>query len=253
MCVSIKKKLSLACTAIWDKPKLSLHKHYANKQRKKWVHFALHLICIIFVPLIAKEMKEKKERFIELLRSTGRQGIEEVISYLEKSGFFTAPASTKYHLSYEGGLMEHSMNVYDMAIGLRGPIVNMKPEVEEKLPEKSIIIAALLHDICKANIYKKTQKWNKNDQGHWEQFDTYETDYSRMPVGHGEKSVIMLLSLGLKLTLDETVAIRWHMGAWDLAFQSYEAKSNINEAGNRYPLLALLQSADNMATHILEL
>jgi hypothetical protein len=198
-------------------------------------------------------MKEKKERFIELLRSTERQGIEEVISYLEKSGFFTAPASTKYHLSYEGGLMEHSMNVYDMAIALRGPIVSMKPEVEEKLPENSIIIAALLHDICKANIYRKTQKWNKNDQGQWEQYDTYETDYSRMPVGHGEKSVIMLLSLGLKLTIDETVAIRWHMGAWDLAFQSYEAKSNINEAGNRYPLLALLQSADNMATHILEL
>lgn len=74
-----------------------------------------------------------------------------------------------------------------------------------------------------------------------------------MPVGHGEKSVIMLLSLGLKLTLDETMAIRWHMGAWDFAFQSYEAKSNIGEAGNRYPLLALIQSADNMATHILEL
>ena len=197
-------------------------------------------------------MKEKKVRFIELLRSTGRQGIEEVINYLEKSGFFTAPASTKHHLSFEGGLMEHSLNVYDMAMALRGPIVAMKPEKEEKLAEKSIIIAALLHDICKANIYKKAKKWNKNDLGQWEQYDAYETDYSRMPVGHGEKSVIMLLSLGLKLTLDETVAIRWHMGAWDLAFQSYEAKSNISEAGNRYPLLSLIQSADNMATHILE-
>ena len=72
-------------------------------------------------------------------------------------------------------------------------------------------------------------------------------------INYLEKSVIMLLSLGLKLTLDETVAIRWHMGAWDLAFQSYEAKSNINEAGNRYSLLSLIQSADNMATHILEL
>ena len=197
-------------------------------------------------------MNEKKERFIELLRSTGRQGIEDVINYLEKSGFFTAPASTKHHLSFVGGLMEHSMNVYDVAMALRGPIVAMKPEMEERLQEKSIIIAALLHDTCKANIYKKAKKWNKNDQGQWEQYDTYETDYSRMPVGHGEKSVIMLLSLGLKLTLDETVAIRWHMGAWDLAFQSYEVKSNINEAGNRYPLLSLIQSADNMATHILE-
>jgi 23S rRNA maturation-related 3'-5' exoribonuclease YhaM len=197
-------------------------------------------------------MNDKKERFIELLRSTERPGIEEVIYYLEKSGFFSAPASTKHHLSCEGGLMEHSMNVYDMAMALRDPIVALKPGVGERLSEKSIIIAALLHDICKANIYKKTRKLKKNDQGQWEQCDTYETDYSRMPVGHGEKSVIMLLSLGLKLNLDETVAIRWHMGAWDLAFQSYEVKSNINEASNRYPLLSLIQSADNMATHILE-
>ena len=196
----------------------------------------LRSVCTSFAVKLRETMNEKKERFIELLRSTGRQGIEEVINYLEKSGFFTAPASTKH-----------------MAMALRGPIVAMKPGVGERLPEKSIIIAALLHDTCKANIYKKAKKWNKNDQGQWEQYDTYETDYSRMPVGHGEKSVIMLLSLGLKLTLDETVAIRWHMGAWDLAFQSYEAKSNINEAGNRYPLLSLIQSADNMATHILEL
>ena len=197
-------------------------------------------------------MKEKKERFIELLRSTGRQGIEEVINYLEESGFFLAPASTGHHLSFEGGLMEHSMNVYDMAIAMREPIVTMKQEIEEKLPEQSIIISALLHDICKANIYKKVQKWDFAKDGTPEQKEKYTTNYSEMPVGHGEKSVITLLSIGLKLTLDEMVAIRWHMGAWDLAFQSYEAKSNINEAGNRHPLLALIQSADNMATHILE-
>ena len=197
-------------------------------------------------------MKEKKERFVELLRSTGRQGIEEVISYLEKSGFFSSPASTAFHLNYEGGLMEHSMNVYDMAIAMRGPIVAMKPEMEEKMAKENIIIAALLHDVCKANIYKKTKKWDFGKDGTPEQKEKYTTNYSEMPVGHGEKSVIILLGLGLKLTLDEMVAIRWHMGAWDLAFQSYEAKSNINEAGNRHPLLALIQSADNMATHILE-
>ena len=197
-------------------------------------------------------MNEKKERFIELLRSTGRQGIEEVINYLEKSGFFTAPASTKHHLNYESGLIEHSLNVYDMAMALRGPIMAMKPGVGERLPEKSIIIAALLHDICKANIYKKAKKWDLKNGLKPELVETYTTNYSEMPFGHGEQSVIMLLSLGLKLTLDETVAIRWHMGAWDLAFQSLEAKSNISEAGNRYPLLSLIQSADNMATHILE-
>ena len=197
-------------------------------------------------------MKEKKERFIELLRSTGREGIEEVINYLEKAGFFTAPASTVHHLNYEGGLLVHSLNVYDMAVAIRGAIIAMKPKMAEKLPEQSLIIAALLHDTCKTNIYKKTKKWNLGNSWRPQLVEAYTTDYSQMPVGHGEKSVIMLLSLGLKLTLDETVAIRWHMGAWDLAFQSYEAKSNINEAGNRYPLLSLIQSADNMATHILE-
>ena len=197
-------------------------------------------------------MKEKKERFIELLRSTGREGIEEVINYLEKAGFFTAPASTVHHLNYEGGLLEHSLNVYDMAVAIRGAIIAMKPKIAEKLPEQSLIIAALLHDTCKTNIYKKTKKWNLGNSWRPQLVEAYTTDYSQMPVGHGEKSVIMLLSLGLKLPLDETVAIRWHMGAWDLAFQSYEAKSNINEAGNRYPLLSLIQSADNMATHILE-
>ena len=144
------------------------------------------------------------------------------------------------------------MNVYDMAMAIRGAVVTLKPEMEKKLPEESIIIAALLHDTCKANIYKKTKKWEVGKLGIPVQQEKYTTNYSEMPVGHGEKSVIMLLSLGLKLTLDEMVAIRWHMGAWDLAFQSYEAKSNINEAGNRHPLLSLILSADNLATHILE-
>lgn len=193
-----------------------------------------------------------KEKYIELLRSTNAQGIEEVIKYLEESGFFKAPASTSFHLNYEGGLMEHSMNVYNMAMAMRGPILAMKPEMEERLPQKSIIIAALLHDVCKATIYTKMKKWEIGKDGKPEQQEKYVTNYSQMPFGHGEKSVIILLDLGLKMTVDEMVAIRWHMGAWDLAFQSYEAKSNINESGNRYPLLSLIQSADNMATHILE-
>ena len=191
-----------------------------------------------------------KEKYIELLRSTNAQGIEEVIKYLEESGFFKAPASTSFHLNYEGGLMEHSMNVYNMA--MRGPIVAMKPEMEEKLPQKSIIIAALLHDVCKATIYTKMKKWEIGKDGKPEQQEKYVTNYSKMPFGHGEKSVIILLDLGLKMTVDEMVAIRWHMGAWDLAFQSYEAKNNINESAKGYPLLALIQAADGIASHIIE-
>lgn len=192
-----------------------------------------------------------KDKYISLLRSTDRQGIDSVIAYLEKVGFFEAPASVNRHLSYVGGLVEHSLNVHRMAMMLRGQMVEMKPELAEQLAEDSVTIAALLHDVCKANIYKTAKKWRKDEQNRWEQYDTYEADYSRFPLGHGEKSVIMLLRLGLTLTNDEILAIRWHMGAWNLPFQSYEDKCNISEASD-HPLTAVIQAADGLATHILE-
>ncbi len=192
-----------------------------------------------------------KDKFISLLRSTDRQGVDSVIAYLEKVGFFEAPASVNRHLSYEGGLVEHSLNVHRMAMMLRGQMIEIKPELAEQLAEDSVTIAALLHDVCKANIYKTAKKWRKDEQNRWEQYDTYETDYSRFPLGHGEKSVIMLLRLGLTLTNDEILAIRWHMGAWNLPFQSYEDKCNISEASD-HPLTAVIQAADGLATHILE-
>ena len=192
-----------------------------------------------------------KDEFISLLRATARQGMDSVISYLEKVGFFEAPASVNRHLSHEGGLMEHSLNVYRMAMMLREQIIAMRPGTADELPQESIVIAALLHDVCKANIYKKAKKWRKDEQNRWEQYDTYEADYSRFPIGHGEKSVIMLLRLGLELTNDEVLAIRWHMGAWNLPFQSFEDKCNISEASD-HTLTALIQSADALATHIME-
>ena len=193
-----------------------------------------------------------KEKFIELLRSTGRQGIDEVISYLEKAGFFTAPASSVHHLNVEGGLLKHSMNVYNLAMAMRGPIVAMRPDMESRLPVKSIIIAALLHDVCKTDVYKKSKRWSLGANGRWGMADRYAVDYSHMPVRHGEKSVIMLLSLGLKLSVDEIIAIRWHMGPWDLSFQSREALGNLNSASTQCPLLSLIHAADGMAAHILE-
>lgn len=192
-----------------------------------------------------------KERFMELLRSTGRPGIDSVIEYLERVGFFEAPASVNRHLSYDGGLVEHSLNVYRMAVMLRVQMIEMRPDTAEALKEDSVVIASLLHDVCKANIYKKVKKWRKDEQNRWEQYDAYEVDYSRFPVGHGEKSVIMLLRLGLELTNDEVLAIRWHMGAWNLPMHSYEDKCNISDASDR-PLTAVLQAADALATHVLE-
>lgn len=192
-----------------------------------------------------------KDEFIALLQSTRREGIDKVIGYLEKSGFFKAPASVNRHLSHDGGLLEHSLNVYRAAVALRRQMAELKPETEKELPEDKIKIVALLHDVCKATIYKKVPKFRKDANGRWETYDGYDVDYSKFPLGHGEKSVVMLLQLGLHLEKDEILAIRWHMGAWDLAFQSFEMKNNISQASD-VPLVTLLQCADMMAAHILE-
>lgn len=192
-----------------------------------------------------------RQEFVSILKATGRRGIDAVVDYLDKCGFFEAPASINRHLCHDGGLAEHSFNVYRMAMMLREQMIAMRPDTADALNESSVAIAALLHDVCKANIYKKAKKWRKDAQNRWEQYDTYEADYTRFPAGHGEKSVIMLLRLGLELTNDEILAIRWHMGAWNLPFQSYEDKCNISEAAE-HPLTVVLQSADLLASHILE-
>lgn len=193
-----------------------------------------------------------KEEFIRLLQSTGRQGIDQLTEHLERLGFFTAPASTGFHLSRDGGLLEHSLNVCKTALRLRSAMIEMKPELEERLSESSVIIATLLHDICKSDIYIKKTKYRKDEYGRWETYEGYDADYTHFPMGHGEKSVIMLLTLGIKLTADEMAAIRWHMSSWEMPFQSYEARSSIGAAYDKYPLVSIVQAADNMATHILE-
>ena len=193
-----------------------------------------------------------KDNFISLLKSTNRQGVDGCIEELENLGFFEAPASTAFHLNTDGGLVEHSLNVCKVALKLRESMMELDATLENKLPEDSVIIAALLHDMCKSDIYKKTTKWQKNSKGQWEGYDGYDVDYSNLPLGHGEKSVIMALQSGLKLTKDEILAIRWHMHAWELPFQSYEAKSSLNKAKEITPLLTLIQAADGLASSLLE-
>lgn len=193
-----------------------------------------------------------KEYFIHILRSTGREGVEEVIAGLESLGFFEAPASTVFHLNEPGGLLQHSLNVYREAMAIREKQIELLPDIEQRLPSNSVAIASLLHDACKAAIYKPVEKWRKDAQGRWESYRGYEVDYSDLPVGHGEKSVIMLLRWGLRMTDDEIIAIRWHMDAWDVSFQSSEAKSNISIAKGMCPLLAVVKAADGLASFILE-
>ena len=180
-----------------------------------------------------------KEEFIELLKSTKREGIEDVIKFLEKSDFFQAPASTRYHGCYEGGLVEHSMKVYEI---FKDKIE--KSNIEIKIPEESIIIMALLHDVCKANYYKVDFRNAKNQStGEWEKVPYYTVD-DTIPYGHGEKSVMMLTEY-IKLTNEEKYAIRWHMGFT-------EPKENyqyLSVAYQKYPIALLLHEADLEATY----
>lgn len=195
-----------------------------------------------------------KERFKELLLSTKRDGVEKVCDNLEKLGFFEAPASTRFHLSIEGGLLEHSLHVCDMAVMLREQMVAKNPELESKLPLESVILCGLLHDVCKAEIYKIGYRNKKNEEtGKWESVPVYETDYTHFPIGHGEKSVIRLMSWGIQLSMEEMLAIRWHMSAWEIPFQSYESQGNLSAARDKSPLVTLLQCADMLASGILEI
>lgn len=198
------------------------------------------------------QMKQNRSEFVELLYSTGREGMDEVIGQLEELGFFQAPASSKFHLNHEGGLLEHSLNVCKVGLMLREQMLALKPDLEESLNKESVIIASLLHDICKADIYQKCIRKRKDRLGQWVDYETYELDYSDFPLGHGEKSVIVLLRMGLDLSDDEIMAIRWHMSAWDLPFQSPDLKANFDTAKRLCPLCSLIQAADGLASNLLE-
>lgn len=195
-----------------------------------------------------------KQTFIELLRSTGREGIDELIEYLneEPMRFFTAPASVNHHLNCEGGLLRHSLNVCHAGLKLRELILADRPDLARHLTRESVIIATLLHDVCKADIYRPTVKKRRNSFGVLTDYDTYDVDYTNFPMGHGEKSAVMVLWAGLDITQEELLAIRWHMTAWELPMQSVEALRSINTARDLHPLCALVQLADGFAASLME-
>ena len=195
-----------------------------------------------------------KDEFIELLRSTGRDGVDSLIEYLDegRNHFFSAPASVNHHLNHDGGLLEHSLNVCHAALKLREMVIAMRPELEPRLKRDSVIIASLLHDICKADIYRPTRRKRKDAMGLWVEVDSYDVDYSNVPMGHGEKSAMMALWGGLDVDQEELLAIRWHMTAWDLPMQSIEAMKSLNTARDQHPLCSLVQLADGIAANLLE-
>lgn len=178
-----------------------------------------------------------KEEFIRLLESTERKGIEGLIKWLESTDFFTAPASTKYHLNKEGGLLEHSLNVYDELVNECCSYLDNNTS--------SLIIVSLLHDICKANYYSVGTKKVKKDN-EWIDETYYFVD-DKFPVGHGEKSVMIIQNF-ITLTPEETMAIRWHMGG----FEPKENYGSLSKSFGEYPLALYLHIADLKATYIKE-
>ena len=187
-----------------------------------------------------------KEEFIEIYRSNiHREGSEALLDYLEnKSDFFTAPASTRYHGAHPGGLCEHSLNVYHCLCDYLA-----RPRVQElygvEVSQESIAIAALLHDLCKVNFYKVSSRNVKNEQGKWESVPFY-TIEDNLPYGHGEKSVY-IASGYMRLTRDEAFAIRYHMG-----FSGPEDPGNVGKALEMFPLAWALCVADMEAAYFME-
>lgn len=201
-----------------------------------------------------QEIETLKAEFISLLKSTGREGVDDLIEMLDegKLHFFNAPASVNHHLNSDGGLLLHSINTCKAGLKLREMVIEMKPELEGQLKRDSVIIATLLHDICKADIYTPTIKKQRGTDGIWRDVDTYEISYSNFPMGHGEKSAMLALMSGLEIYDDELLAIRWHMTAWDLPMQSFELKRCLNTARDEHPLCSLVQLADGIAANLIE-
>ena len=184
-----------------------------------------------------------KEEFIALLKSVNREGIDKLIAYIEKTDFFKAPASTKFHGNYEGGLLEHSLNVYHI---LKEKLSHKPYSEIVQVSEETIILITLLHDLCKTNYYTVDYRNKKNADGVWVK-EPYYTVNDTIPYGHGEKSV-MMISKFIELNMEEMYAIRWHMGFTE----PKELYNTISIVYEKFPLALALHEADLEATYLVE-
>lgn len=186
-----------------------------------------------------------KEQFVEIFKNNiTRRGAAELLEWLEGSDFFTAPASTKFHLACEEGLLVHSLHVYH----------ELKEEIEMyknkpnavNYSDETIAIVSLLHDLCKVNFYTTEIRNKKDESGKWVQVPFYTID-DKLPYGHGEKSAL-IVSRFLHLTTEELMAIRWHMGGFDDSAKG--GSYAITNAFNMFPLCSLLHVADLKASYL---
>lgn len=182
---------------------------------------------------------ENRDFILGELTRTQRNGIENLMQYLRESDFFETPASTKYHGNFKGGLAEHSIRVMEL-------LDNKNETFQLGLTKDTVIIAGLLHDICKVNYYTTEQRWRKDDNGRWEAYYPYVVK-DKLPLGHGEKSVILLQQF-IILTTQETLMIRWHMG---LA-EPKDNHKDMNNAIKMCPEIVALHCADFEASTFLE-
>ena len=196
------------------------------------------------------EIKKNRLIFIELLQCINRPGMDKLIDYLDNSDFFTAPCSTKYHLHVDGGLCQHSLNVYRALLHImpwfKSDLGKNRPSTDPiDYSIETIALVSLLHDVCKINTYKIDTRWRKNADNEWEQYQvyTYDEDFS---YGHGEKSVF-IIQQHIPLTLVEAQAINMHMGFSDE--RGARLCGNIFEQNQ---LAVMLHIADLIATYLME-
>ena len=184
-------------------------------------------------------MSDTKGKFLELFDTyIKREGATELRKWLEESDFFTAPASSKFHCDYEGGLCEHSINVCNQL----GKLLKAYPEITAT--GETAAIVTLLHDVCKIGFYKTDYRNAKNAEGVWEKVPYYATEEQFAYGNHGGKSVF-LIGKYIKLTDEEAVAIQCHMGNED-------GKYSTSKSFEQFPLAWLLHVADEAATYIVE-
>lgn len=182
-----------------------------------------------------------KEKFIEIYTThISRPGSEKLLKWLEDSTFFTDPASTRFHGSYEGGLVEHSINVWEELIRL------LKAYPEVKVTAETAAIVSLLHDLCKVGAYKQELR-NQKVNGIWVQRPVYVFDEDFSFGGHGSKSVYLIQKF-MPLTEAEATSVNCHMGPWDRNPNDY----SLGNAFEQYPLAMLVHMADMSATYIRE-
>lgn len=187
-----------------------------------------------------------REEFIEIFRTNiQREGSDALLDYLQnRSDFFTAPASARYHGAYAGGLCDHSVNVYHCLVDYL-----MRERVADlyglEYDAESVGVVALLHDVCKAGCYKGSTRNVKGEDGKWQAVPTFLFD-DPLPYGHGEKSVYIVNGF-IRLSREEAMAIRWHMG-----FSGTEDNRMVGSAFKKYPLAFALSVADMEATYFLE-